>query len=395
MERERRLGLIRQAPSTPVQPVGLVPNGMWPRGTPAPSQQSNQGRGRTTPLHAGRPMTAFPSHMQLPPAQQFSQLPPFHHQPRAVLRTPERPRNIAPNPNSPFNDPRRQNSGPLIEGHYVEDRSGTLKPIVVQALNQLCAIELQVRVQTINEEIWGRNELLIELEHIQELEAFRAASQELIALESRSRTSIVGHQADAWSSLVDVASESQQEARLTGLIRETQERHLRSLPSSTHATPVRHRPSSRPLSPINNNTSINQKHRSDLGWASERLLTTKEISPPRPTRTVTYRNVADVDRTTSQEEEVLNAKIARQRGLMDSTRSLYHVHTKDTNYHSSIVPVRAAPSTPDLTKPFHPTRQPPPAPNGETFHQDPSSLSLREASFEATRSRISALSYYQ
>lgn len=411
VERERRLGLVRQSPSTPLQqPAGLVPNGMWPRGTAAPSTLSNQGRG-TLAFQPGR--SSQPTQIQLPPAQaqymnpqQFAaQLPPMHHQPRAVLRTPERPRGTGPNPNSPFNDPRHRPG--LLEGpHQVEDHSGILKPIVVQALNQLCAIELQARALTINEEIWGRNELLIELEQIQELEAFRAATQELFALEGRSRVSIVGHQLDSFRSLLEAAGESMQEARLTGLIRETQERHLQSRPTSAHVTPIRHRPPSRPQSPIHATVitlpAQNSRHRSELGWTPEVALhsTSKQISPPRPIRS-NYSNLSDIaDRVLSQEEEALNAKIARQRGLIDSTRSLYHVHVKSIDAHRA--PLRAAPTLPQpsptlpaLKDSSFPIRAAPIAVQEATSHHNPSNLTLREASFEATRNRISALSYYQ
>lgn len=394
-ERERRLGLIRQS-AQPVPSATLVPNGMWPKE-------------RSQSAASFYPAPRYPMpHVSNTFAVQ---------QPRA--KTPDR-RAILPNPNSPFSDWRPLHAARpetnRNERLYHETTTARLrddaaplseiKPVVLQALNQLCAIELQQRMHVVSEEVSACNDLMREFERIQELEALRAASRELIALEHRSRLSVLRQEEFEFEKLARWISELLEEARLASIIRLTLDRQQQSLPSSRRSSPVRPR--------ANENFTVR------LGWIPDepqRSLTHQPHASPKRVNSHEYssgnntphqavfrersrdeytRLTELTDRLVSEEEEALTSKIARQRGLIESTRSTFRYDGR-----SAQAPNRVAPrlQEPELPSRHAPMLNSPLRALSPTVHYDPrdtrTSAAVREASIQATRNRLSALSHYQ
>lgn len=372
IERERRLGVIRQQPPpTPQSGPPLVTNGIWPQ------RVVREGVRTVGNMRASGP----PSQTWRPPIAPVVQIAP---QPLRQA-TPERRASIG-NPNSPFNEFRPAPAPLRFESRALIPDEIELRPIVVQALNQLCAMELQMRVHLANEEVFAAAHLMHEFERIYEMEALRVARRELIALESRSRASIEKQQASEQIKLCSWISELLEEIRLEHILKKTQDRMNLSGPHSQRSSPVRSRPTHDQSDWLRNvrPTAFHDVNANDL------LSRGLNKFPPRDE----YSRVVEVaDRMISDEEASLNAKIARQRGLMDSTRSMYRIQGDERRNSLAFGPARPAPRAPQLLQ----DESVPIVANSPGFshEQRESSASMREASFRATQNRMSALALYQ
>ena len=444
-ERERRLGLVRvsgsnssvntsgmrQPPQFHIQQQQQQHQQMQP--TPVRSiRQVNVGGRPPTPSRAG---SSRPRFLQEPRVQAERSASPslsnraqeqvtrLSWQPDSARRTSVRPANdrtVQPNTIQPTQSPERAHlplARPLARG-----TESTLRPMVAQALNQLCAIELQHRMQILNEEFVDTFQLSSRLEGLLGLEKLRVAGFELHTLEKRSRDSISSQEMmerrNLWSWMGGVVEES----RLSDIIRRTLESTIIGTPRSASnsrrtASPPRitgnaaSKPSTSALG-----TNFDVPKHSSLKWTAVPRDSGNELrgyvaAPQQKGRNVSpVRTVSPVDvfrgpgahvelfdeqkrtaakhattvqeefrrpspDTLSAEEQALDEKIARQRALISSSQSVFGAH-----------PHRAPPAAPSAA-PLPPAAfQDAAQTGGETQF-----VAAREESRAATRKRLSAL----
>lgn len=398
IEREMRLGIYR-GPSTPQlsQPTeqkSLTPNGIWPRKGIPLARNNDQRLFLLSQLNNG---SRVPNEKWRQPRFQQPQRE-GQNQPRDS--TPDR-RTIG-NVNSPFNDIKLNQS----RGHVVEESDEQLhfiRPVVAQALNQLCSIELQSRVQVVNEELQSHADIVNMLESLHEVEALRMAAKELTALELRSRNSLALQEEQERNMQSQWIMTMLEEVRLQHLVRQTQDRQSQSHPTSRRSSPAKGQEAKK---------DYTDSFEGRLAWVPESANERPSVRLPSSVSTVLdntpdpqYRLPSEdfarisyvSDRIQSQEEDALNAKIARQRLLLENTRTMYRG--------GDVAPVRAPPQltrvqsdrrlTASNDKPFRTVPPPPLTPLVEANADPILAASAREASIQATKSRLSALNHYK
>jgi hypothetical protein len=191
-----------------------------------------------------------------------------------------------------------------------------------------------------------------------ELEAIRVAAFQLFALERKCRSSIFHQESDQRSQMLRWIAIQREDIRLDELLR-----------------------SADALDDLSRTTLLLEKRSN----APKTTAVGQALIQPLMTRVKPQLN----DENILEEERRLDIKIARQRQMVDSTRSMFNrsLSTRSVDLPSSVAPVRVAPVL-DAAE-VHPHRTPPMAPSLPNYLSP--SRDAREESMAATKSRLTAL----